>query len=96
MGQESEKEWYYRARGFANVFRFIDNFTAVNDGGKFQWSFKDPDPVTVTYTSEIAPASSKEFLDIQATIEHRFTLKRVRDIIIKYSYKISLYKIFNS
>ena len=29
--------------------------------------------------------SSKEFLDIQATIECRFTLKRVRDLIITYS-----------
>ena len=35
----------------------------------------------------IAPVSSKEFLDIQATTECRFTLKRVRDmIIITYSY----------
>ena len=29
--------------------------------------------------------SSKEFLDIQATIECRFTLKRVRDMIRTYS-----------
>ena len=31
------------------------------------------------------PASSKEFLDIQATIECGFTLKRVRDMIITYN-----------
>ena len=31
-------------------------------------------------------ASSKEFFDIQATIECRFTLKHVRDMIITYSY----------
>ena len=36
-------------------------------------------------TSDFAPASSKEFLDIQATIECGFTLKRVRDIIRTYS-----------
>ena len=30
-------------------------------------------------------ARSKEFLDIQATIECGFTLKRVRDMIITYS-----------
>ena len=41
--------------------------------------------VTVTYTSDIATVSSKEILDIQATIECRFTLKCVRDIIITYS-----------
>ena len=34
---------------------------------------------------DIAPVSSKEFLDIQATIECGFTLKRVRDMIRTYS-----------
>ena len=33
----------------------------------------------------IAPVLSKEFLDIQATIEYKFTLKRVRDMIITYN-----------
>ena len=42
-------------------------------------------PVAVTETSDFAPASSKEFLDIQATIECGFTLKRVRDMIRRYS-----------
>ena len=35
----------------------------------------------VTQTSDFTPASSKEFLDIQATTGCRFTLKRVRDMI---------------
>ena len=35
--------------------------------------------------STFAPASSKEFLDIQATRASRFTLKRVRDMIRTYS-----------
>ena len=39
----------------------------------------------VTSPSDFAPASSKEFLDIQATIECGFTLKRVRDMIKTYS-----------
>ena len=37
-------------------------------------------PVPVTYTSDIGPAWRKEFLDIQATMEWGFTLKRVRDM----------------
>ena len=37
-------------------------------------------PVAVTSPSDFAPASSKEFLDIQATIECGFTLERVRDM----------------
>ena len=35
-------------------------------------------PAAVTSTSDTTPVSSKEFLDIQATIECGFTLKRVR------------------
>ena len=42
-------------------------------------------PVAVTSPSDFAPASSKEFLDIQATIECGFTLKRIRDMIKTYS-----------
>ena len=42
-------------------------------------------PVAVTSPSDFAPASSKEFLDIQATIECGFTLKCVRDMTRTYS-----------
>ena len=42
-------------------------------------------PVAVTSPSDFAPASSKEFLDIQATVECGFTLKRVRDMTRTYS-----------
>ena len=38
-------------------------------------------PLQSLKTSDFAPVSSKEFLDIQATIECGFTLKRVRYII---------------
>ena len=38
-----------------------------------------------TATSEFVPASSKEFLDIQATIGCGFALKQVRDMIRTYS-----------
>ena len=41
--------------------------------------------VAVTSPSDFAPASSKEFLDIQATTKCGFTLKRVRDMIKTYS-----------
>ena len=42
-------------------------------------------PVAVTYTSKIALVSSKEFVDIQATVKCGFTLKGVRDMIITYN-----------
>ena len=41
--------------------------------------------VAVTSSSDFAPALYKEFLDIQATIECGFTLKRVRDMTKPYS-----------
>ena len=50
-------------------------------------------PVAVTSLSDFAPASSKEFLDIQATIECGFTLKRVRDMIKTYS---QIYEVFDA
>ena len=42
-------------------------------------------PAAVTSPSDFTPASSKEFLDIQATIGCGFTLKRVRDMTRTYS-----------
>ena len=41
-------------------------------------------PVAVILTSDFALASSSGFLDIQATIECRFSLKCVRDMIKTY------------
>ena len=40
--------------------------------------------VAVTRIKYIVPVSSKEFLEIQATIECRFTLKRVGDMLRTY------------
>ena len=42
-------------------------------------------PVGVTSLWDFAPASSKEFLDIQATIECRFNLNSVCDMTRTYS-----------
>ena len=46
-------------------------------------------PVAVTDTSDFAPASSKEFLDIQATMECGFTLKCVT---YRYQCSVSTFK----
>ena len=42
-------------------------------------------PVAVTWTSDFAPAASKEFLDIQTTFECGFTQKHVSDMTRTYS-----------
>ena len=43
-------------------------------------------PVAGTLTSDFAPAPRKEFLEIEATIECGFILKRIRDMIRTYSF----------
>ena len=48
-------------------------------------------PVAATSPSDFAPASSKEFLDIQATIECGFTLKRVHDMTRTYTHLFGLF-----
>lgn len=40
MDQEDEKSDISLARRFANLFRFINDLNALNDGGEFEWSFK--------------------------------------------------------
>ena len=42
-------------------------------------------PVAVTSPSDFVPASSKEVLDVEATIENGFTLKRARNTTRIYS-----------
>ena len=44
----------------------------------------DSNPIVVTYISD-SPIASKEFLEIQATLESGFTLKRILDMIRTYS-----------
>ena len=43
--------------------------------------FLGSSPVAITYSPHIAPNLSQPFLDIQAIAEHRFTLKRVCDMV---------------
>ena len=53
---------------------------------KFKWLQLDSNPRSLcTRTSHFAPVSSKDFLDIQATIECGFTLKRVHDMTRTHS-----------
>ena len=45
----------------------------------------ESEPTTKEFVNEHSAILNKEFLDIQATLEFRFALKRVRDMIITYS-----------
>ena len=48
--------------------------------------------VGVIQTSDIAPVSSKEFLDTQGSLERRSTLKCVCDMIITYSHLVIVFE----
>ena len=68
-----------------NTAQSFDQF-----GQMFECSFKNyvvlgSNPVAVTLPSDFAPASSKEFVDIQATIDCGFTMKCVCDMTRTYS-----------
>ena len=59
----------------------LAKWLSVHLGTKWLWVWV---PLQSLKTLDFAPVSSKEFLDIQATIECRFTLKCVRDMIRTY------------
>ena len=52
---------------------------------RFKQSDAPYSPVAVTSPLDFAPASGKEFLDIQAIIGCGFTLKRIRDMTRTYN-----------
>ena len=50
--------------------------------------------IAVTYTSDIAPVSSREFHDNKAIVECRFTIKRVRGTIRTYRKNLYIFFIY--
>ena len=71
-----ESEWlksikgteYARARKFNNIFRFIDDLIALNDGGEFEKSFLEIYPVELTLKKENTINSAVTFLDLDINI----------------------------
>ena len=63
-----------RARRFANTFRFIDDLTALNDGGEFERSFREIYPPELELKKENVDYSEGSFLDLQIKIiNNRFS-----------------------
>ena len=65
-------------------------YKPLDDREVYEEDPNDPNALINTITGpnlmiDMAPASSKEFLDIQATVECGFTLKLVRDMIKTYN-----------
>ena len=77
----NKMDMFQTSANVGNAFAFKQNIRAVCS------CHVGSSPVAVTSPSDFAPVSSKEFLDIQATIECGFTLKRVHDMTRTYSHR---------
>ena len=59
------------ARKFGQVFRYIDDLLALNDGNSFESHFKDIYPEELQLNKENAESSSTNFLDLHIEIVDR-------------------------
>ena len=59
-----------RARKFGNVFRFIDDLNAINDGGEFESNFRNIYPEELQLNKENTSNFEASFLDLQIKIEN--------------------------
>lgn len=59
-----------RARKLCNIFRFIDDLNAINDGGEFECNFKDIYPEELVLSKENANNIEATFLDLEIKIEN--------------------------
>jgi hypothetical protein len=65
-----------KARRFGNVFRFIDDLCAINDGGEFEKSYRDIYPPELELKKENEGTCKASFLDLDMSISKKtFNLK---------------------
>ena len=59
-----------RARKLCNIFRFIDDLSALNDGGEFENNYRDIYPEELELGKENKDNYEASFLDLQIKIEN--------------------------
>ena len=65
-----------KARRFGNTFRFIDDLTAINDGGEFERCFPNIYPPELELKKENVGNRDATFLDLDLTItDRKFNIK---------------------
>ena len=65
-----------KARRFGNTFRFIDDLTAINDGGEFERCFLNIYPPELELKKENVGNCDATFLDLDLTIvDRKFNIK---------------------
>ena len=87
---------YGKARKFGNVFRFIDDLIAINDGGEFENNYLEIYPPELILKKENTSSSEATFLDLHLLIvdgQIKTTLYDKRDAfgfdIVRFPYKDS-------
>ena len=71
-----KKESLYRARRFANTFRFIDDLDAMNDCGEFEKYYKDIYPPELELKKENNGNKQATFLDLDILVnDDKFEVK---------------------
>ena len=65
-----KKKDLIRARKFCNMFRFIDDLSAINDGGDFDNIYKDIYPAELELGKENINNNEASFLDLHIKIEN--------------------------
>ena len=91
-----ESEWlqslkngqYQRARKFGNVFRFIDDLIAINDGKEFLNSFQEIFPTELELKRENTSDLEATFLDLHLSITDGKIETKLYDKRNSYSFHI--------
>ena len=79
---------HHIARKFGNVFRYIDDLLAINDGGEFERSYLDIYPAELELKKENESNNTATFLDIHLCIVNNKINTQLYDKRDNYSFKI--------
>ena len=79
---------YGRTRKFGNVFRFLDDLIAINDGGEFNKSFSEIYPPELSLKKESISDQHATFLDLNITISNNTFHHKLFDKRDAYSFSI--------
>ena len=77
-----------RARRLSNIFRFIDDLIALNDGHEFLKSFKDIYPVEMVLKQENDTDQSASFLDLEINIDDKSFTSKLYDKRDSFNFSI--------
>ena len=91
-----ESEWLTRlkskdhkkARKFGNVFRFIDDLIAINDGNEFSKAYKEIYPQELELKKENLTEDQATFLDLNLTINNGIINTKLYDKRDTYNFSI--------